>query len=228
MTPRRIGSNILRSALSVRRIRFARACPGSRSSALSWPPEFMFAFAWCYLPSSGDKYPLWSSWSWRPSSVGFQQSVCENDEFAHDGGDGDLCRLSGLDGAAVGFDQVRVDAAGDEGRHVERSTQPFPPTPDVGSASPPHDLRRGVARRLKGMSCRRWTGRTVSRGCADCRLCARLDRPSRREHSVSGPAVAWNGTADSGRAVAQHARVLSRRDAVSHGCRHSSRRGRRG
>ena len=88
------------------------------------------------------EYPLWSSWSWRPGSVGFQQSVCENDEFAHDGGDGDLCGLSGLDEAAVGFDQVRVEAAGDEGRHVERGTQPFSSTPDVGSASPAAGLPR--------------------------------------------------------------------------------------
>ena len=47
------------------------------------------------------------------------QGVSQQDELAHDGGDGDLCGFSGFSELIVFCFQVRVEACGDEGRHVK-------------------------------------------------------------------------------------------------------------
>ena len=50
----------------------------------------------------------------------FRRAFAETTELSHDCGQGDLCRLSGFDEVSVFGLHVRVEACGDEGRHVER------------------------------------------------------------------------------------------------------------
>jgi len=54
-----------------------------------------------------------------PASIGFEQSVCGDDDLSHDGGDGDFCGLSCGDELLVLCLDVRVVSSGDEGRHIE-------------------------------------------------------------------------------------------------------------
>ncbi len=65
------------------------------------------------------EYPLCASWFLVPSSAFLQERVGENDEFAHDGGDGEFWRFTGIYEALVEGLEVWVEARGDEGRHIE-------------------------------------------------------------------------------------------------------------
>ena len=55
----------------------------------------------------------------RPAAIGFEQCVCGDDEFAHDGGDGDFGGFSGAEELLVFGLEIGVEAGGDESRHVE-------------------------------------------------------------------------------------------------------------
>jgi hypothetical protein len=44
-----------------------------------------------------DKYPCWSRKGWDPFASVPEQSVCQDDQLSHDGGDGEFCCF------AVGF-----------------------------------------------------------------------------------------------------------------------------
>lgn len=62
---------------------------------------------------------MWSSGFWRPAPVFSEQDVCKDSELAHDGGDGDLGRLSaGNEGLILGF-HVRIESDCDQCWHIE-------------------------------------------------------------------------------------------------------------
>lgn len=71
-----------------------------------------------------------------PASIGFEESVCDDDDLPHDRGDRDFCRLSRGDELLVLCLEVRVVSGGDEGRHIER-------LPHVG-ASAADEARGGL------------------------------------------------------------------------------------
>jgi hypothetical protein len=74
------------------------------------------------------EYPYCSSGFWGARSVGLEESVCEDEEFSHDCGQGDFCGLSELDEVLVFGLHVRIESGSDEGWHVEGLA-------DVGTAA---------------------------------------------------------------------------------------------
>lgn len=71
-----------------------------------------------------------------PISVLFQECVCEDDEFSHEGGDGLFWRFSCGDELVIFDFHIGVEAHGDEGWHVKRLAHLFAPTMDEGFALP--------------------------------------------------------------------------------------------
>jgi hypothetical protein len=58
-----------------------------------------------------------------PEAVGFHECIRGLEELSHDGDDGNLCGLSGAAELRVFALEIRVEARGDEGRHIERVAQ---------------------------------------------------------------------------------------------------------
>ena len=83
------------------------------------------------------EYPSWSSPFWPPNPICFDEGICEFDEFSHllrirkqsgdcfpdAGGEGDLGGFSGPPEFVADCLEVRVEAHGDEGWHIERVAQ---------------------------------------------------------------------------------------------------------
>ena len=65
----------------------------------------------------------------------FAQSVEIEDELSHDGGDGDLEGLVGLEQTLVEVLKVGIEATGAEGRHVESAAHLGAPSLDRTAAS---------------------------------------------------------------------------------------------
>ena len=65
---------------------------------------------------------------WGPTSIGLQESVCEDDQLSHDGCEGELGSLSCVGELVVLGLHVRIEAGRDEGWHVDGLA-------DSGSAS---------------------------------------------------------------------------------------------
>ena len=63
--------------------------------------------------------------------MGFEQGICSDNELSHDGGNGDLGRLSGCDELLVFGRQVWIEVGGDQGWHVECLVNVGPATADV-------------------------------------------------------------------------------------------------
>ena len=71
-----------------------------------------------------------------PEAVLLDEKVCEEDELAHDGGEGRLSRLSPCPEAFVDGLEVGVEAGGGEGGHVEGTAEVAPAAADPGLALP--------------------------------------------------------------------------------------------
>ena len=71
-----------------------------------------------------------------PEAVLVDEKVCEEDELAHDGGEGELSRLSPCPEAFVDGLEVGVEAGGGEGGHVEGTAEVAPAAADSGLALP--------------------------------------------------------------------------------------------
>ena len=65
-----------------------------------------------------------------------EQGVGEDDEFAHDGGDGNFCWFAGRFEPLVDGLEVWIEAAGDEGGYVECLADISPAAADEGAAGP--------------------------------------------------------------------------------------------
>jgi hypothetical protein len=76
------------------------------------------------------EYPSWSSRFRGPIAVGFDESVGRFDELSHERDDGHLGGLSGRAQGVILRLEIRVEAHGHEGRHVERVTQGLSPAAD--------------------------------------------------------------------------------------------------
>ena len=71
------------------------------------------------------EYPSWSSPSWPPDPICFDEGICQFDKLSHEGGECDLGGFSGSPEFVVDCPEVRVEAHGDKGWHVERVAQVF-------------------------------------------------------------------------------------------------------
>ncbi len=65
------------------------------------------------------EYPSWSRSFWLPITPFTQQRVCQNDDATHDGGDGDLFRLSCIYELLIFVAEIVIKANGDQRRHVD-------------------------------------------------------------------------------------------------------------
>ncbi len=65
------------------------------------------------------EYPFYSSAFWKPFSIVSQESVCQDEQFPHDGGDCDFGGLSGLSQLVIFCFEIRIETCGDEGWHIE-------------------------------------------------------------------------------------------------------------
>lgn len=68
-----------------------------------------------------DEYPSWSRAVRQPIAPLSQQAVCENYDAPHDGGNGDLLRLAGLEQLLILAVKIPVKADGDKRRHIDRA-----------------------------------------------------------------------------------------------------------
>ena len=60
-----------------------------------------------------------------PQPICFDECVCQFDELSHEGGEGDFGGFSGSPELVLDRLEVRVEAHGDKGWHVERVAQVF-------------------------------------------------------------------------------------------------------
>ena len=82
------------------------------------------------------EYPLCAMGIFGPDPIISQQGVGEDDQSAHDGGDGDLCGLSGFEELGIEGLHTRIEPACDEGRHIEGLAEEGSAAADEGVAFP--------------------------------------------------------------------------------------------
>src|ERR1700722_16459835 len=98
------------------------------------------------------EYPFRSSDVWRPSAIGLEQGVGEDDEFSHDRGQGDFGGFSGVKELGVLCFQIRIETSGDERSHIESLAQGGATATNEGASSPASRLARD--RRQPDETCR--------------------------------------------------------------------------
>ena len=87
-------------------------------------------------PPAPLEYPCWSSGSVGPGSVVPEECVGEEQELAHEGGDGEFLGLTGVDHGLVFSGHLRVEAGCDECWHVESLPEHGASAPDGRAATP--------------------------------------------------------------------------------------------
>ena len=88
-----------------------------------------------------------------PFAVVADEGICGDDEFSHDGGYGDLWCFSGVSQSCVDGLEVRVEASGNQCRHLEGLAQVGASATDMGFAAPSSGLSgdRGEASEACGL-----------------------------------------------------------------------------
>ena len=82
------------------------------------------------------EYPSCARAIFDPHSIGLDERIGGFDQLAHEGHDGDLGGFSGFAQRGVFGLQVRIEAHGDEGGHIERVAQGLSPAADEGFPLP--------------------------------------------------------------------------------------------
>jgi hypothetical protein len=95
------------------------------------------------------EYPWWSSFLRGPGAAFSENSVCQDEELAHDGSEGKFCGLTGCDELRVFCFQIWVEACGDEGWHLESLADAGPSAADEGAADPASGLARDRSKSAK-------------------------------------------------------------------------------